>query len=417
MLLKTLLNKIEKYSSFVYKKAYFDVINFQESLIIEINPRIGSRGRCPECHRRCPTYDTARSARLFSYVPPWGFPAYYSYKPRRISCFEHDILTEYLPWVDGKEQMTNTYKTFLGCWAKRLSWAEVAQVFHTSWDTVYKSVKWLVDQGLINRSLDKIESLGIDELQVFNGHNYMTLVYQIDRHCKRLLWCGQDRTAKTLLKFFRFLGQERAKLIRYICTDMWQPYLKVINKKVPWALNILDRFHIMKKFNDAVDIIRREESRLDHRSEKYLKNARWVLLKREENLTDKQVIKLKDLLERNLKSVKAYLLKTDFVQFWQYDQKDKAGKFLMDWCIRTNRTKLIPMKKVAKMLVNKSDLILNWFDTNPRLSSGIVEGFNNKAKLTIKKAYGFKNEKYLQYALYHTLGKLPEPKMTHRFNC
>jgi len=417
MLLKTLLNKIEKYSSFVYKKDHFDIINLQEILIIEINSRVGSRGRCPECNRRCPTYDTSRKPRLFSYVPIWGFPVYFSYKPRRISCYEHDILTEYIPWSDGKEQMTNTYKIFLGSWAKRLSWAEVAQVFHMSWDTVFKSVKWLVDQGLINRPLEKIESLGIDELQVFNGHNYMTLVYQIDRHCKRLLWCGKDRTSKTLLKFFRFFSKERSKLIKHICTDMWKPYLKVIRKKVPWALNILDRFHIMKKFNEAVDMIRREESRLDYHSEKHLKHSRWVLLKREENLTEKQVIKLKDLLERNLKSVKAYLLKNDFLQFWEFERKDEAGKFLKDWCRRTNRTKLIPMKKVSKMLMNKSDLILNWFDTNPRLSSGIVEGFNNKAKLTIKKAYGFKNEKYLQYALYHTLGKLPEPKMTHRFNC
>jgi transposase len=417
MLLKTLLNKIEKYSSFVYKKVHFDVIILQEVLIIEINSRIGSRGRCPECNRRCPTYDTSRKPRLFSYVPIWGFPVYFSYKPRRISCSEHDILTEYIPWSDGKEQMTNTYKIFLGNWAKRLSWAEVSHVFHTSWDTVYKSVKWLVDHGLINRSLEKIESLGIDELQVFNGHNYMTLVYQIDRHCKRLLWCGKDRTSKTLLKFFRVLGKERSKLIKHICTDMWKPYLKVIRKKVPWALNILDRFHIMKKFNEAVDMIRREESRLDYHSEKHLKHSRWVLLKREENLTEKQVIKLKDLLKRNLKSVKAYLLKNDFLQFWEFEKKEEAGKFMKDWCSRTNRTKLLPMKKVSKMLMNKSDLILNWFDTDPRLSSGIVEGFNNKAKLTIKKAYGFKNEKYLQYALYHTLGKLPEPKMTHRFNC
>ena len=417
MLLKTLLNKIEKYSSFVYKKVRFDVINTQESLIIEIESRMGSRGRCPECRRLCPTYDTARSARLFSYVPIWGFPAYFSYKPRRISCARHDILTEYLPWVNGKEQMTNSYKIFLGCWAKRLSWAEVAQVFHTSWDTVFKSVKWLVNQGLINRSLEKIESLGIDELQVFHGHNYMTLVYQIDRHCKRLLWCGKDRTSKTLLRFFRFLGKERTKLIRYICTDMWKPYLKVIKKKAPCALNILDRFHIMKKLNEAVDTIRREESRLDYHSERHLKHSRWVFLKREENLSEKQFLKLKDLLKRELKSVKAYLLKKDFLRFWEYKYKKSAKKFLKKWCTRTNRTKLQPMKKVSKMLMNKSDLIMNWFDTDPRLSSGIVEGFNNKAKLTIKKAYGFKNEEYLQYALYHTLGRLPLPDFTHRFNC
>lgn len=124
------------------------------------------------------------------------------------------------------------------------------------------------------------------------------------------------------------------------------------------------------------------------------------------------------------KSVKAYLLKKDFLRFWDYKYKKSAEKFLKKWCTRTNRTKPQPMKKVLKMLTKKSALILNWFDTNPRLSSGIVKGFNNKAKLTIKKTYGFigihavgKSEKHLPYALYHKLGKLPLPEFTHRFNC
>jgi transposase len=417
MLIKTLLNKIEKYSSFVYKKGYFGVHDSKDCMIIEVIHRKASKGKCPVCSKHCPTYDTARKPRLFSYVPIWGFPVYFSYKPRRISCFKHGVVTEHIPWSTGKERITNTYKLFLGCWAKRLSWAEAAEVFRTSWDTVFMSVKWLVEYGLNNRLLDKIYSIGIDEIQVFNGHNYMTLVYQIDSHCKRLLWCGKDRTSKTLLRFFRFLNQNRTKQLKYICTDMWQPYLKVIKKKAPWALNILDRFHIMKKFNEAIDTIRREEYRLDYQSQKHLKKARWVLLKREDNLSPKQFLKLKDLLKRDLKSIKAYLLKNDFQRFWDYKYKKSAEKFLKKWCTRTNRTKLNPLKKVSKMLTTKSDLILNWFDTNPRLSSGIVEGFNNKAKLTIKKAYGFKSEEYLQYALYHTLGKLPLPEFTHRFNC
>ncbi len=179
-------------------------------------------------------------------------------------------------------------------------------------------------------------------------------------------------------------------------------------------MNILDRFYIMKKFNEAIDTIRREEYRSNYNSQKYLKHSRWALLKREENLTSKQFLKLKDLLKRDLKSVKAYLLKKDFLRFWDYKHKKSAEKFLKDWCTRTNKTKLKPMEKESKMLKEKSDLTLNWFDTTPRLSSGVVEGFNNKAKLTIKKAYGLNNEKYLQYAL---LGKLPMPEFTHRFNC
>jgi len=417
MLIKTLLNNIEKYSSFVYKKIYLGVQDYKECLIIEVAHRVGSRGKCPVCLKRCSTYDTARKPRLFSYVPIWGFPVYFSYRPRRVHCKSHGVLTEDLPWANGKERITNTYKIFLGSWAKRLSWTEVAEVFKTSWENVFSSVKWLVEYGLETRVLDKIYSIGIDEIQVFKGHHYMTLVYQIDRHCKRLLWCGKDRTSKTLLRFFRFLGKEKTAMLKYICTDMWKPYLKVIKKKAPHVLNILDRFHIMKKFNEAIDTIRREEYRLNYQSQKYLKNSRWVLLKREENLTSKQFLKLKDLLKRDLKSIKAYLLKRDFLRFWDYKYKKSAEKFLKKWCTRTNRTKLGPMKKVSKMLTEKNELIMNWFDTNPRLSSGVVEGFNNKAKLTIKKAYGFKNEKYLQYALYHTLGKLPTPEFTHRFNC
>lgn len=266
MLIKTVLIKIEKYSSFVYSKVYFGVHNLVDCLVIEIHPNVNSKVRCPECKKRCSTYNTSRSSCLFSYVPIWGFPVYFFYKPRRIYCREHGILTKYISWYNGKEWITNTYKIFLGCWAKGLSWAEVADVFKTSWDTVFNSVKGLVEQGFgnpclwqKNRVLDKIESISIDELQVFNGQNYMTLVYQIDNHCKRLLWCGKDRTSKTLLRFFRFPGKEKTQLIRYICTDIWQPYLchrhgypRVIKKKAPWALNILDRFHIMKKFAEGM---------------------------------------------------------------------------------------------------------------------------------------------------------------------
>jgi len=417
MLIVTLLNKIEKISSFVYSKVQLVLRNDELCLVAEIQPRKGSKGKCSICRKGCSTYDTSKSGRYFSYVSIWGFPAYFFYRPRRVECKKHGIHTEHIPWATGKEQMTNTYKIFLGLWAKRLSWAEVAEVFHTSWDTVYKCVKWLVDQGLTHRVLENIKSIGIDEIKVFLGHTYLTLVYQIDWHSKRLLWCGLGRTTDTLEEFFIYLGKKRCATIKYVCTDMWKPYLKVIRQMIPWALNILDRFHIMKKFTEAIDWIRREEFRLNPQSQNFLKNARWALLKNEENMTEKQVLKLNDLLKTELKSIKAYLLKKDFLRFWQCDDKNRARKFLKAWCKRTNRTKLYAMKKVSNMLEDKCELILNWFDTDPRLSSGIVEGFNNKAKLTIKKAYGFKCEEHLKYALYHTLGELPLPKLTHRFNC
>jgi len=198
---------------------------------------------------------------------------------------------------------------------------------------------------------------------------------------------------------------------------MWKPYLKVIKKKAPQAINILDRFHIVAKINKAIDEVRSEEHKKMRKEgyEPVLKKSRWCLLKRKENLTEKQEAKLKDLLKYNLRSVRAYLLKEDFNGFWDYVSASWAGKFLDRWCKRVMYSKIEPLKKVAKTLREHSPLILNWFKAKKAFSSGIVEGLNNNVKLATKKAYGFKSFEYIKIALYHQLGRLPRPPTTHRF--
>jgi len=131
--------------------------------------------------------------------------------------------------------------------------------------------------------------------------------------------------------------------------------------------------------------------------------------------TDKQDIQLKELLQYNLTSVRAYLLKEDFQQFWKYVSPHWAGKFLDTWCTKTMRSQIEPMKRVAKMLRRHRPLLLNWFRAKGQLSSGVVEGLNTKAKLTTRKSYGFRTFRGAEIALFHSLGALPEPKFTHRF--
>jgi transposase len=116
-----------------------------------------------------------------------------------------------------------------------------------------------------------------------------------------------------------------------------------------------------------------------------------------------------------LASIKGYLLREDFQRFWEYQRADFAGKFLDNWVTRALQTDLDPMKKVARMLRSHKPLILNWFKAKGQLSSGAVQGMNLKAKLTMRKAYGFKTLKCLQIALYHELGALPETECHHRF--
>ena len=181
-------------------------------------------------------------------------------------------------------------------------------------------------------------------------------------------------------------------------------------------MNILDRFHIAKKFGEALDKVRAEETRQMAKDgyEEVLENSRWSILKRRSNLTTKQTVKLRELLKYNLRTMKAYLMREDFNRFWTYTSSTWASKFLREWCTRASRSRIEPMQKIAKMLRKHEQLLLNWFESQG-LSSGVVEGFNNKAKLTMRKAYGFKDSKIITTALYHQLGNLPEPKRTRKF--
>jgi transposase len=169
--------------------------------------------------------------------------------------------------------------------------------------------------------------------------------------------------------------------------------------------------------NKALDEVRAEESRRMKREgrDPVLKKSRWLLLKRNENLGDEQHFRLRDILRYNLKTVRAYLLKETFQQLWDYNSPAWAGKFLDEWCRQTMRSRIEPMKKIARSVREHRELILNYFRAGKLISSGVVEGLNNKAKVTMRKSYGFRTYRVLELALYHSLGKLPEPESTHDF--
>jgi len=416
MQLKTILNRVEPFKSFVYGKVKWVEGTPRPTLEVALHARKNGRAICSGCGHPRPGYDRLPERR-FEFVPLWGMTVYFLYALRRVDCRSCGVTVERVPWARGKCHLTISYRWFLARWAKRLSWDEVARIFHTNWRNVFESVKHAVFWGFVHRDLDRIEAIGVDEIQWQRGHHYLTLVYQIEDGMKRLLWVAQDRTEESLRGFFRFLSAEARQSIRFLCSDMWQPYLNVVAEQLQQAVHVLDRFHIMKKMNEAIDQVRRSEAaRLKHDGyEEVLKHSRWCLLKRAENRTEKQTVKLAELLQYNLQSVRSYLLREDFQRFWLYSSPGWAVKFLDEWCIRTMRSKIEPMKKIAASLREHRDLILNWFRAKGTVSAGSVEGLNNKAKLTIRKAYGFRLYETIEIALYHTLGDLPEPDFTHEF--
>jgi transposase len=416
MQLKTILNRVQKFKSFVYGNIVWLDPDEKTELMVEVIARTNSKPICSGCKRPAPGYDTLEP-RMFEFVPLWNIAVFFVYAMRRVSCPRCGVKVELVPWADGKHTLTKPYMQFLAAWAKRLSWKETAIVFSTTWEKVFRSVEWAVQWGLAHRELSNVRSIGVDEVLWHRGHKYLTVVYQIDSECKRLLWVGKDRTVKTLLRFFRAFGRERSAQLNFICSDMWKPYLKVIEKKASKAIHVLDRFHITMHMNKAIDEVRAKETR-ELKSKglmPVLTHSRWCLLKRPENLTAKQEIKLADLLRYNLKAIRSYLLKEDFQFFWEYVSPYWAGVFLDRWCKQTMLSKIEPMKKVARMLRSHRELLLNWFRAKKTISSGVIEGLNNKLKLTTRKSYGFRSFRAAEVALYHTLGNLPEPECTHRF--
>jgi transposase len=410
-----ILNRCYRFPGFVYHQARFG--SDYKSIEIAVRPRKGSRAVCSRCHQPGPGYDQL-AERRFEFIPFWGFLVFLLYAMRRVDCRRCEaIVVEEIPWGDGKRTLTRAYMLFLARWARKLSWKETAEAFRTSWEKVFDAVEYVVTFGIEHRVLGQIDAIGVDEIQYAKGHKYLTLVYQIDLGLTRLLWVGKERTLESFQGFFKVIGDEIASKIVFVCSDMWEPYLKVIREKCSEALHILDRFHIVAKMNKALDEVRAVESRRIAQEGRVpvLKHSRWLLLRREENLKAEQRFRLRDLLRYNLKTVRAYLLKEAFQQLWDYNSVAWAGKFLDEWCRQVMRSRIEPMKKIARSLRQHRELILNYFRAQKLLSSGVVEGLNNKAKVTMRKSYGFRTFRCLELALYHSLGKLPEPESTHDF--
>ena len=401
MELITILNHCHRHRGFVYQNAHFSPD--KKSIEVEVRPRQGAAAVCSGCHKPAPGYDHLPKRR-FEFLPFWGILVFLLYQMRRVNCRNCGmVVVEEVPWGDGKHQLTRAYMLFLARWARKLSWKETAETFHTSWDKVCDAVEYVVVWGLEHRTLESIRAIGVDEIQYAKGHKYLTLVYQIDQGLTRLIWVGKERTIESFQGFFTVIGEKLASQIEFVCSDMWQPYL--------------DRFHIVAKMNKALDEVRAAETRrmAQDGHAPLLKKSRWCVLKRKENLTSQQKFRLRDLLRYNLQTVRAYLLKEDFQQFWEYNSPTWAGTFLDFWCHQAMRSRLEPMKKIARTLRAHRALLLNYFKAKKQFSSGVVEGLNNKAKVTMRRSYGFRTFRILELALYHSLGKLPEPELTHEF--
>lgn len=421
---KTILNAIQHFPGFVYDDLRLERQRDgrPRQITITVAAHNSMPAKCSRCQKVAPGYDRLPE-RSWLFVPLWGIVTWFVYAARRVNCPEHGVVVEQVPWSDGKRPVTMAMMCFLSRWGRRLSWRETARAFGTSWECVFRSVEWFVEWGLAHRKLENVQAIGVDEIhwgKSKRADNFLTVIYQIDGHCRRLLWVGQRRTEKTLRRGLDVLGVEVVGNLRFVCSDMWRPYLNVIMERAGQALHVLDRFHITMHLNQAVDQVRRAESgqlrAAASAQAAHLKNMRWKLLRRGSRVRGKARAQLDALVRSKLATARAWMLKETFAHFWSYRSVTWAGYFLKVWTERALRSRLEPMKKVARMLRSHEKLLLNWFRAKGELSSGAVEGLNNKIRVVTRRSYGFRTYHAMEIALYHTLGRLPEPyESTHKF--
>ena len=208
MQLKTILNQCHKFKAFVYDQVRFVNLKGERHIEVVVVARRNSRAICSYCGQPAPLYDRLNK-RHFEFIPLWGYRVFLVYLMRRVNCADCGVKVEQVPWARGKRELTDTYRQFLAHWAKKLSWKDVAVSFRTSWEKVFQAVEYVVEWGLAHRDLSGVTAIGVDEIAWRKGHNYLTMVYQIDEGNTRLLWVGKERTVKTLLRFFRFFGKQR----------------------------------------------------------------------------------------------------------------------------------------------------------------------------------------------------------------
>ena len=316
---KRVLNRIQRFVGFIYHDIRFADDRPDAPIEVRLKPHASIPAKCSVCRKPCAGYDRLPERR-WRFPPLWGILVFFLYAARRVNCPKHGVVVEHIPWSTGKSPVTTAMMSFLATWARRLSWRETATIFRTSWEAVYRSVEWFVEWGLEHRQLRDVHSLGIDEIHWGKGQraaSFLTVIYQIDAGRRRLLWVGLKRTQATLRRGLNALGSEVVAGLRFVCSDMWKPYLTVVAQRAGQALHVVDRFHVVMNLNKAVDQVRREESgRLRGRPlAKRLKKMRWKLLRRGSRVRGRARAKLESLLACRLATARAWNLKEAFHHF------------------------------------------------------------------------------------------------------
>jgi transposase len=306
------------------------------------------------------------------------------------------VKRERLEWLAANPRYTRRFVLAVGRRCRTATLKDVADEMDLHWTTVKDIDKLYMQEQLDQAGPPDPVAIGIDEISIGPGHSYRIVVSDLLR--KRALWFGgTDRSEESMDLFYHSLPQEKREKIRLAVMDMWKAFRNSTARLAPHARIVYDKFHILKHLGEALDKVRKSEyARLQGEDRRFIKGQKYTLLTNRENLSQEGCASLALLFKANRRLNKAYLLKEQFGQLWNYDQPVEALAFFEKWQSALRWQRLAPYRKFAAMIERHWDGIVSYCQVENKVPLGFVEGFNNKVRALQRRAYGFQDEEYLR---------------------
>jgi len=375
---------------------------------LEIEVRVGfaeTLWGCPECQARMQIHDYEE--RRWRHLDSCQFKTFIVARVPIVKCPKHGSQTVAVPWADKYARFTQLFERLAIDVMLECSTSGACQILRISWDEADGIKQRAVKRGLARKSPAVMPRLCVDEKGMGHGQDYVTIVAQVTEEQTTVEYVGDDRKQESLDAFWESLTAEQLTGVEAVAMDMWEPYLQSTLAHVPGAASkiVHDPFHLVKYMNKAVNDVRViEHRRLQSMGDETLKNTRQLWLFGMENVPAKHAQRFEAVRNLNLQTSRAWAIKEVFRAFWLCDEVKEAERYFGKWYGWAIRSRLEPIKKVARMCKAHAGNILTFFVH--RLTNGPIEGLNNKIQGLIKKAFGYRNKERFKTDIFFHLGGL-----------
>lgn len=376
----------------------------QGEVVVRVEPE-GQRWACPECRVRMHVHDYA--VRRWRHLDTCQFKTIIEARVPRVKCSEHGTTTVQVPWAEKHSRFTALFERLAIDMMHDCSIAAASKYLRLSWDETDHIKAKAVERGLRRKGVVPAKAICIDEKSVGRGHEYVTVVTKLTENGPLVDYIGDGREEAVLDGFWQAHDQAALEQIHCVSMDMWKPYINAVDAHLPAGKDAIshDPFHLIKNMNEAVDKVRRHEvALLPHEDGQALKGTRYMWLYGFENLPKKWTQRIRELKHSQMKTARAWRLKETLRAMYQCESWAQANAFFTDWYRDAMRSKLEPVKKVARMIKTHLVQVLNYFIH--RVTNAYSEGFNSTIQALIKRANGYRTRQRLKRDLLFHLGGL-----------